>query len=79
MVLKSTVLKVPHHGSKTSSTQGFLEVVKPQIALIGVGKNNNFGHPNQDVITRLQSMGIKVYRTDENGETRIVIKANRKN
>ena len=54
-ILNSTVLKVGHHGSKTSSTQEFLEVVKPRIALIGVGENNKFGHPNKDVIERLDS------------------------
>ena len=57
--LKSTVLKVGHHGSKTSSTQEFLELVKPKIALIGVGKNNNFGHPNENVIKRLQNLRYK--------------------
>lgn len=71
--LKSTVLKVGHHGSKTSSIQAFLEVVNPKIALIGVGENNNFGHPNQEVLDRLRKMGTKVYRTDENGEVSIYI------
>lgn len=52
--LKSMILKVGHHGSKTSSTQEFIEAVKPQIALIGVGKNNKFGHPNEGVIKRLK-------------------------
>lgn len=55
-ILTSTIIKIPHHGSKTSSTKEFLEAVKPKIALIGVGKNNNFGHPNDDVINRLQNM-----------------------
>lgn len=54
--LKSTVLKVAHHGSKSSSTQEFLNYVSPQVALIGVGKNNNFGHPNNEVINRLEKM-----------------------
>lgn len=71
--LKSTVLKVGHHGSKTSSIQAFLEVVNPKIALIGVGENNNFGHPNQEVLDRLRKMGTKVYRTDENAEVSIYI------
>lgn len=52
----STILKVAHHGSKTSSTQGFLDLVNPKIALIGVGKDNNFGHPNDGVIERLKSL-----------------------
>ena len=52
-ILKSTILKVAHHGSKSSSTQSFLEKVQPKIALIGVGKDNTFGHPSEDVIERL--------------------------
>lgn len=51
--LNATILKVAHHGSKSSSIQEFLDVVQPKIALIGVGKNNNFGHPNEKVIERL--------------------------
>jgi competence protein ComEC len=58
-VLSSNVLKVAHHGSKTSSTEEFLNSVKPQIALIGVGVNNNFGHPNSNVITRLNDLRCK--------------------
>lgn len=52
--LKSTILKVAHHGSKTSSIEEFLEAVKPKYALIGVGKNNTFGHPNDGVLERLE-------------------------
>lgn len=51
--LKSTILKVGHHGSKTSSISEFIDCVKPKIALIGVGQNNNFGHPNEEVLKRL--------------------------
>ena len=58
-VLNSTILKVAHHGSKTSSTKEFLEAVKPKFVLIGVGKNNNFGHPNNDVIERLNNLRSK--------------------
>lgn len=53
-ILDSDILKVAHHGSKSSSTEEFLNVVKPKIALIGVGKNNNFGHPNNEVLERLR-------------------------
>ena len=67
-ILRANVLKVAHHGSKTSSTQSFLEKVRPQIALIGVGKNNTFGHPNFEVLQRLQDINCKIYRTDEMGE-----------
>ena len=52
--LKSTILKVAHHGSKTSTTQQFLETVKPKIVLIGVEENNKFGHPNKEVLERLE-------------------------
>lgn len=54
--LKSTVLKVSHHGSKTSSSEEFLKYVKPRIALIGVGKDNKFGHPNQTTIEKLENV-----------------------
>lgn len=54
--LRSTVLKVAHHGSRTSSMQGFIDIVKPKIALIGVGKNNTFGHPNKEVLDRLKQL-----------------------
>lgn len=57
--LKADILKVAHHGSKTSSTYKFLEAVKPKIALIGVGANNKFGHPNDEVIDRLTSLRCK--------------------
>ena len=67
-VLKSTILKVGHHGSKTSSTQDFVNAVNPKIALIGVGENNKFGHPNEGVLERLENLGIQIYRTDKNGE-----------
>ena len=54
--LKSTLIKVAHHGSKTSSSEKFLKIVNPRIALIGVGKNNNFGHPSYEVIRRLEEI-----------------------
>ena len=55
-VLKSDVLKVAHHGSKSSSTQDFIKTVNPKIALIGVGENNTFGHPNEEVVERLKNL-----------------------
>lgn len=70
-VLKSTVLKIPHHGSKTSLTQEFIDLVSPKIALIGVGKNNNFGHPNEEILERLNNSKVKVFRTDKCGEIEI--------
>ena len=53
--LKATVLKVAHHGSKSSSTEKFLETVNAKVAIIGVGENNMFGHPSNAVLERLQS------------------------
>lgn len=72
-MLNSTMLKVAHHGSKTSTTQEFLNAVNPQFALIGVGKNNTFGHPSNEVIERLKKHNTKIYRTDEMGEIRFTI------
>lgn len=58
-VFNSIILKVAHHGSNTSSMQSFLEVVNPKIALIGVGKDNKFGHPNIEVLERLENIRRK--------------------
>ena len=72
-ILESDILKVAHHGSKTSSIVEFLEIVKPQIALIGVGESNKFGHPSETVIDRLKVMNAEIYRTDEDGEIDIYV------
>lgn len=64
--ISSSVVKVPHHGSITSSTEAFVDAVKPRIAVISVGKNN-FGHPSSSVIERYEKNGTIVYRTDESG------------
>lgn len=74
--LRASLLKVAHHGSKSSSIQDFLDKVKPKIALIGVGENNKFGHPNEGVIQRLENSNCKIYRTDEDGE--ITVKVDKK-
>ena len=65
--LRSDILKIGHHGSKTSSTQIFLNLVKPDVAMISVGSYNTFGHPHASTMQRLQDMKIKTYRTDEQG------------
>lgn len=65
------VLKVGHHGSDTSSSLSFLKAVTPDISIISVGAGNKYGHPAPQVIERLQSMGSKVYRTDESGTIRV--------
>ena len=58
-ILNSKILKVAHHGSRTSSTKEFIEAVKPKIALIGVGEKNKFGHPNEEVINRFENLRYK--------------------
>ena len=58
-ILNSTILKAGHHGSKTSSTQELVEAVKPKYVLIGVGKNNTFGHPSEEVIERFEKFRYK--------------------
>ncbi len=65
--LASTILKVAHHGSATSTTPGFLGVVNPNLSVISVGKDNPFGHPSPEILTKLQEkLGQgNIYRTDE--------------
>ena len=65
--IKSTVLKVGHHGSVTSSGEDFLRAVEPKYAVICVGANNTFGHPRQQIIERLNELGIAIKRTDLDG------------
>lgn len=65
--LASQVLKVGHHGSRTSSSTEFLKVVKPEAALISVGAGNDYGHPHQAALRRLEQGKIKIWRTDQNG------------
>lgn len=72
--MKINILKVGHHGSATSSCEEFLNKLTPSIALIGVGEDNNFGHPNKAVLDRLKKIGAKIYRTDEMGEITIKVK-----
>ncbi len=65
--LESDVLKVGHHGSKTSSSEAFLKAVAPQFAIISVGLKNMYGHPHKEVIDLLTKLGIKILKTSEDG------------
>ncbi|WP_331552125.1 DNA internalization-related competence protein ComEC/Rec2 [Acetobacterium sp.] len=61
------MIKIPHHGSKTSSTQEFLTLVDPELAVISVGAYNTFGHPGLEVLERLKDQAVETLRTDQNG------------
>ena len=65
-------LKVGHHGSNTSSSKDFIDKIKPRYSIISVGKNNRYGHPNEEVLSTLKSS--KIYRTDKDGTIEVRIK-----
>jgi len=69
--IKSQVLKSPHHGSRSSSTEAFLDSVSPEIVVISVGENNPYGFPNHEILERYKKIGAKVYRTDVHGAVEI--------
>ena len=69
------VLKVGHHGSKTSSSRTFIDEINPKYSIISVGKNNRYGHPNEEVLNTLENS--KIYRTDQNGSIMFKIKNNK--
>lgn len=64
--LQSTVLKLGHHGSNSSTSEAFLNAVNPKYAVISVG-SNSYGHPTEDVLNRLSQHGVSVFRTDVSG------------
>jgi competence protein ComEC len=70
--LRADVVKVPHHGSKTSSTEGFVLATKPQLAIISVGRNSRFGHPHKEVVERWQANGATVMTTGESGTITLI-------
>lgn len=70
--ISSNVLKVAHHGSKYSTSDLFLSAVRPGFAVISVGAENTFGHPTPETLQRLEKSGIKVERTDKNGDIEFV-------
>ena len=67
LTLESDVLKVGHHGSRTSSSQRYLDAVSPNYAVISSGAGNTYGHPHSELLSRLNAMGVTIYRTDLNG------------
>ena len=70
--LSADILKIPHHGSKTSSSVEFLQAVNPSTTIIQSGKDNKFGHPHQEVIDRLKEKEINIFRTDLQGTIKII-------
>jgi len=68
----SDVLKVSHHGSKSATSLEFLANIKPSVAVISSGKNNSYGHPHQEVLSVLREFGIKILRTDQMGDIKII-------
>ncbi len=72
IVINSDIIKVGHHGSKTSSSQEFIEAVSPEIAVIQCAKDNNYGHPHSEVLAVLENYDIKILRTDQDGDIKIV-------
>jgi competence protein ComEC len=74
-VLSSDVLKVPHHGSRTSSSDELLDALRPRLAVISLGRNNHFGFPRAEVLARYRQRGIAVRRTDQVGAVTVVIGA----
>ena len=69
------VLKAGHHGSRTSSSQDFIDKINPKYSIISVGKNNRYGHPNKEVLDNLENS--KIYRTDIDGSIIFKIKNNK--
>jgi beta-lactamase superfamily II metal-dependent hydrolase len=65
--LKADVLKVGHHGSRTSTTAGFLEAVSPSYAVISLATSNEYGHPHKETLKKLSDANIQVFRTDKSG------------
>ena len=69
--LRADVMTVPHHGSRTSSTAGFLDAISPTVAIIPVGLDNQYGHPHDEAVQRLRFRSIRVYRTDLDGTVEV--------
>jgi len=70
--IQSEILKLSHHGSKTGTDENILNLIRPKIVLVGVGLNNRFSHPHQEVMDLLQKIGSQILRTDLNGTIKII-------
>ncbi len=75
--LPAVVLKSPHHGSRTSSSELFLEAVKPKIIIISAGRGNLYGVPHPEIVERYRKLGAKIYRTDRDGAIELTFKSSR--
>lgn len=71
--LSCNILKIPHHGSRFSTSEAFIDATDPQVAVISVGRNN-YGHPSPEVIEKLNRSGIIIYRTDQDGAVGVIVK-----
>lgn len=70
--LDSDVLKIGHHGSKTSTSEEFIKKVSPELAVIQCGRDNSYGHPHQETLAVLEEFDIKILRTDQDGNVKII-------
>ncbi len=71
--LRCDLIKVPHHGSKSSSSEPFLSRTRPEIGIVTVGRRNRYGHPSPEVVDRYQTTGTRLYRTDSDGALTVVV------
>lgn len=69
---QTDILKSGHHGSRTSSSQKFLDEIKPSLIIISCGKNNDYGHPHKEAMERYNKLGATIYRTDESGNILVI-------
>ena len=74
--IKADVLKVAHHGSSTSSTEDFLKKVSPEYAVISCGRDNEYNHPHREILTNMDKMKLKLYRTDTMGNITFIADGN---
>jgi competence protein ComEC len=76
-MLDADVIKVPHHGSRTSAWEGFIDLVSPEAAVISVGRNNPFGHPHRETLMMYARHGVSIYRTDRDGSVSVNLRQSR--